>query len=64
MNQDKQLIWYMGYVEFLNNTYLIVHCVESNSRKKNNYINTIQSELLFSTLKELGIVDDGMCDKL
>lgn len=64
MNQNKQLIWYLGYVEFLNNTYLIVHCVESNSRKKNNYINTIQSELLFSTLKELGIVDDGMCDKL
>ena len=64
MNHEKQLIWYLGYVEFLNNTYLIVHCVESNSRKKNKYINTIQSELLFSTLKELGIVDDGMCGKL
>ena len=64
MNRDKQQIWYFGYVEFLNNTYLIVHCVESNSRKKNNYINTIQSELLFSTLKELGMVDDSMCGKL
>ena len=64
MNQDKPMIWYLGYVEFLNNTYLVVHCVEMNSRKKNNYFSTIQSELLFSTLKELGIVDDGMCGKM
>ena len=64
MNQQKPIIWYLGYVEFLNNTYVIVHCVEMNSRKKNKYFSTIQSELLFATLKELGIIDDGMCGKM
>lgn len=64
VNEGKSLIWYLGYIEFLNNTYLVVHCVETNSRKKNKYFSTIQSELLFSTLKELGIVDDGMCGKM
>jgi len=64
MNNGKPMIWYMGYVEFLNNTYLVVHCVEMKSRKKNKYFSTIQSELLFSTLKELGIMDDGMCGKM
>jgi beta-lactamase class D len=63
-HKDKPMIWYMGYVEFLNNTYLIVHCVEMNSRKKNKYFSTIQSELLFATLKELGVMDDGMCGKM
>ena len=56
--------WDLSYVEFLNNTYLVVHCVEMNSRKKNKYFSTIQSELLFSSLKELGIIDDGMCGKM
>lgn len=64
VNEGKSLIWYLGYIEFLNNTYLVVQCVETNSRKKNKYFSTIQSELLFSTLKELGIVDDGMCGKM
>lgn len=64
MNNNKPMIWYLGYVEFLNNTYLVVHCVEMNSRKKNKYFSTIQSELLFSSLKELGIIDDGMCGKM
>lgn len=64
VNEGKSLIWYLGYIEFLNNTYLVVHCVEMNSLKKNKYFSTIQSELLFSTLKELGIVDDGMCGKM
>ena len=64
MNQNKPIIWYFGYVEFLNNTYLILHCVEMNSRKKNKYFSTIQSELLFASLKELGIIDDGMCGKM
>ncbi len=64
MNQDKPIIWYLGYIEFLNNTYLVVHCVEMNTRKKNKYFSTIQSELLFATLKELGILDDSMCGKM
>ena len=64
MNNNKPMIWYLGYVEFLNNTYLVVHCVEMNSRKRNKYFSTIQSELLFSSLKELGIIDDGMCGKM
>jgi beta-lactamase class D len=64
MNNGLPIIWYMGYIEFLNNTYLVVHCVEMKSRKKNKYFSTIQSELLFSTLKELGIMDDGMCGKM
>jgi beta-lactamase class D len=64
MNNNKPMIWYLGYVEFLNNTYLVLHCVEMNSRKKNKYFSTIQSELLFSSLKELGIIDDVMCGKM
>ena len=60
----KQLSWYIGYVEYINNTYLFVHCIESNSKKRNVYFETIQSELLHNSLKELGILDDEMCGKL
>lgn len=60
----KQLSWYIGYVEYINNTYLFVHCIEGNSKKKNQYFETIQSELLHASLKELGILDDEMCGKL
>jgi beta-lactamase class D len=64
LNNNLPVIWYLGYVEFLNNTYLVVHTVEMTSRKKNKYFSTIQSELLFSTLKDLGVMDDGMCGKM
>jgi beta-lactamase class D len=60
----KQLSWYIGYVEYINNTYIFVHCIESNSKKRNLYFETIQSELLHASLKELGILDDEMCGKL
>lgn len=60
----KQLFWYLGYIEYINNTYFVVHCIEGNSKKRNPYFETIQSEILYSSLKELGIVEEDMCGKL
>ena len=60
----KQLSWYIGYIEYINNTYLFVHCIEGNAKKGNPYLETMHSELLHASLKELGILDDEMCGKL
>ena len=63
-SSGKQIFWYLGYIEYINNNYFIVHCIEGNAKKGNSYLETIQSEILFGSLKELGIVDDDMCGKL
>lgn len=59
----KQHAWYIGYVEFLNNTYMFVQSLESNKLSSTTF-EAINGEVMYQILHSIGVLGEEACGHL
>ena len=59
----KQHAWFIGYVEFLNNTYMFVQSLESNQLATTTF-ETLNGEVMYQILHSLGVLGEEACGYL
>lgn len=59
----KQHAWFIGYVEFLNNTYMFVQSLESNQLATNTF-EALNGEVMYQILYSLGVLGEEACGHL
>jgi len=59
----KQHAWYIGYVEFLNNTYMFVQSLESKPLTATTF-EAINGEVMYQILHSLGVLGEEACGHL
>ena len=60
----KQHAWYIGYVEFLNNTYLFVQSLENSKKLKASTFEALNGEVMYQILRSLGVLGEEACGNL
>ena len=63
MQNGKQHAWYIGYVEFLNNTYMFVQSLQSNKVSAPTF-EALNGEVMYQILHSLGILGEEACGHL
>ena len=63
MQNGKQHAWYIGYVEFLNNTYMFVQSLESNKLASTTF-EALNGEVMYQILHSLGVLGEEACGHL
>lgn len=64
LQNGKQHAWYIGYVEFLNNTYLFVQSLENSKKLKASTFEALNGEVMYQVLHSLGILGEEACGQL
>ena len=59
----KQHAWFIGYVEFLNNTYMFVQSLESNQLTSTTF-EALNGEVMYQILHSLGVLGEEACGHL
>ncbi len=59
----KPHAWYIGYVEFLNNTYMFVQSLQSNKVSAPTF-EALNGEVMYQILHSLGILGEEACGHL
>lgn len=60
----KQHAWYIGYVEFLNNTYMFVQSLESPKMLKDTTFDALNGEVMYQILFSVGVLGEEACGQL
>lgn len=63
MQNGKPHAWYIGYVEFLNNTYMFVQSLQSNKVSAPTF-EALNGEVMYQILHSLGILGEEACGNL
>jgi len=63
VQNGKQHAWYIGYVEFLNNTYMFVQSLESNQLSSTTF-EALNGEVMYQILHSIGVLGDEACGML
>jgi len=63
MQNGKQHAWFIGYVEFLNNTYMFVQSLQSNKVSVPTF-EALNGEVMYQILHSLGILGEEACGNL
>ena len=64
LQNGKQHAWYIGYVEFLNNTYLFVQSLENSKKLKASTFEALNGEVMYQILFSIGILGEEACGQL
>ena len=64
IQNGKQHAWYIGYVEFLNNTYLFVQSLENSKKLKASTFEALNGEVMYQILRSLGVLGEEGCGNL
>ncbi len=64
LQNSKQHAWYIGYVEFLNNTYMFVQSLENSKKLKASTFEALNGEVMYQILRSLGILGEEACGNL
>ena len=64
LQNSKQHAWYIGYVEFLNNTYLFVQSLENSKKLKASTFEALNGEVMYQILFSIGILGEEACGNL
>ena len=64
LQNGKQHAWYIGYVEFLNNTYLFVQSLENSKKLKASTFEALNGEVMYQILRSLGVLGEEACGNL
>ncbi len=64
LQNSKQHAWYIGYVEFLNNTYLFVQSLENSKKLKASTFEALNGEVMYQILFSIGILGEEACGQL
>ncbi len=59
----KQHAWFIGYAEFLNNTYMFVQSLESNQLASTTF-EALNGEVMYQILHSLGVLGEEACGHL
>jgi beta-lactamase class D len=63
VQNGKQHAWYIGYVEFLNNTYMFVQSLESNQLSSTTF-EVLNGEVMYQILHSIGVLGEEACGML
>ena len=64
LQNSKQHAWYIGYVEFLNNTYMFVQSLENSKKLKASTFEALNGEVMYQILRSLGVLGEEACGNL
>lgn len=64
LQNGKQHAWYIGYVEFLNNTYMFVQSLENSKKLKASTFEALNGEVMYQILHSLGVLGEEACGHL
>ena len=64
LQNSKQHAWYIGYVEFLNNTYMFVQSLENSKKLKASTFEALNGEVMYQILRSLGVLGEEGCGNL
>jgi beta-lactamase class D len=64
MQNGKQHAWFIGYVEFLNNTYMFVQSLENSKKLKASTFEALNGEVMYQILHSLGVLGEEACGNL
>ena len=64
LQNSKQHAWYIGYVEFLNNTYMFVQSLENSKKLKASTFEALNGEVMYQILFSIGILGEEACGNL
>lgn len=64
MQNGKQHAWFIGYVEFLNNTYMFVQSLENSKKLKASTFEALNGEVMYQILFSIGILGEEACGNL